>query len=142
MPRAEYFASPRRLIPPQPRTLHQLREDDSSDHSIASSFTTTTLSSPRISMRRWRGSVSKRSERRCTARRRTRCCERLIGTLRRECLGWIIPLSEAHLRRTLALWMTHYNRGRPHAALGPGIPEPRSKLPSVCNAIDSTGPSQ
>ena len=56
-------------------------------------------------------------------------CERLIGTLRRECLDWIIPLSEAHLRRTLTLWMSHYNHGRPHAALGPGIPEPRSKLP-------------
>lgn len=57
-------------------------------------------------------------------------CERLIGTLRRECLDWIIPLSEAHLRRTLTLWMPHYNRGRPHAALGPGIPELRSELPA------------
>lgn len=29
-------------------------------------------------------------------------CERLIGTLRRECLDWIIPLSEGHLRKILA----------------------------------------
>ena len=28
-------------------------------------------------------------------------CERLIGTLRRECLDWIIPLTEEHLRKTL-----------------------------------------
>jgi putative transposase len=49
-------------------------------------------------------------------------CERLIGTLRRECLDWIIPLGEAHLRKTLTLWLLHYNRGRPHVALGPGIP--------------------
>jgi putative transposase len=28
-------------------------------------------------------------------------CERLIGTMRRECLDWIIPITEEHLRRTL-----------------------------------------
>jgi transposase InsO family protein len=52
-------------------------------------------------------------------------CERLIGTLRRECLDWIIPLSEGQLRKVLASWMAHYNRGRPHSSLGPGIPDPR-----------------
>jgi putative transposase len=31
-------------------------------------------------------------------------CERLIGTLRRECLDWVIPLNERHLRRVLAEW--------------------------------------
>jgi transposase InsO family protein len=52
-------------------------------------------------------------------------CERLIGTLRRECLDWIIPFSEGHLRKILVSWMAHYNRGRPHSSLGPGIPDPR-----------------
>jgi putative transposase len=56
-------------------------------------------------------------------------CERVIGTLRRECMDWIIPLSEGHLRQTLRSWMAHYNRGRPHSSLGPGIPEPSSNLP-------------
>jgi putative transposase len=56
-------------------------------------------------------------------------CERVIGTLRRECIDWIIPLSEGHLRQTLSSWMAHYNRGRPHSSLGPGIPEPSSNLP-------------
>ena len=28
-------------------------------------------------------------------------CERLIGTIRRECLDWLIPVSEAHLRSIL-----------------------------------------
>jgi putative transposase len=51
-------------------------------------------------------------------------CERVIGTIRRECLDWMIPLSEAHLRAMLAEWVTHYNRGRPHSALGPGVPDP------------------
>jgi transposase InsO family protein len=52
-------------------------------------------------------------------------CERLIGTLRRECLDWIIPLTEQHLRKTLRLWLSHYNCGRPHSSLGPGLPDPR-----------------
>jgi transposase InsO family protein len=51
-------------------------------------------------------------------------CERLIGTARRECLDYVIPLNERHLRKILAEWVPHYNRGRPHASLGPGTPEP------------------
>jgi len=54
----------------------------------------------------------------------TAICERLIGTIRRECLNWLIPLSEAHLRRVLRLWVEHYRPGRPHMALGPDVPEP------------------
>ena len=53
-------------------------------------------------------------------------CERLGGSLRRECLDLLIPLSERHLPRTIRDWAIHYNRGRPHAALGPGLPEPFS----------------
>ena len=33
-----------------------------------------------------------------------------------------IVLNEWHLRSILKEWVTHYNRGRPHASLGPGIP--------------------
>lgn len=51
-------------------------------------------------------------------------CERLIGTIRRECLDFLIPPGEKHLRRILKEWVTHYNRGRPHSSLGPGIPDP------------------
>ncbi len=50
-------------------------------------------------------------------------CERVIGTIRRECLDWLIPLSESHLRFILKSWSTHYNIGRPHMALGPGLPD-------------------
>ena len=50
-------------------------------------------------------------------------CERLIGTIRRECLDWMILLNERHLRRVLREWVAHYNRGCPHASLGPGIPD-------------------
>ena len=38
-------------------------------------------------------------------------CERLIGTIRRECLDYVIPLSESHLKRTLREWVNHYNCG-------------------------------
>jgi putative transposase len=58
-------------------------------------------------------------------------CERLIGTLRRECLDWIIPLTERHLKIVLRSWMAHYNRGRPHSALGPGVPEALSAVPRL-----------
>src|SRR5215831_6150943 len=50
--------------------------------------------------------------------------ERVIGTVRRECLDWLIPMSEAHLRSILREWTTHYNQGRPHSSLGPGVPDP------------------
>ncbi len=49
-------------------------------------------------------------------------CERVIGTIRRECLDWLIPISEAHLRAILTIWVEHYNRGRPHSSLEPGVP--------------------
>ncbi len=49
-------------------------------------------------------------------------CERLIGTIRRECLDYVIPFDECHLRRILREWISHYNGGRPHRSLGPGIP--------------------
>jgi putative transposase len=69
-------------------------------------------------------------------------CERLVGTIRRECLDFLIPFGDCHLRRILLEWVTHYNNGRPHKSLGPGIPEPisgaihlaphRHRLPSHC----------
>jgi putative transposase len=58
-------------------------------------------------------------------------CERALGTLRRECLDFVIPLTENHLRRLLQDWVRHYNTGRPHMSLGPGIPQPSASLPVV-----------
>jgi transposase InsO family protein len=58
-------------------------------------------------------------------------CERVIGTVRRECLDWLIPLSESHLRSILKEWVGHYNGARPHAALGPGIPDPPATTPTT-----------
>jgi hypothetical protein len=44
------------------------------------------------------------------------------GTLRRECLDFVIPLNESHLRLTVKKCQVHYNRGRPHSSLGSWLP--------------------
>ena len=49
-------------------------------------------------------------------------CERFGGTLRRECLDFLIPFNEPHLRFVLKAWIAHFNHARPHMSLGPGIP--------------------
>ena len=36
------------------------------------------------------------------------------------------PMSESHLRSIIRAWAGHYNSGRPHMALGPGVPDPPS----------------
>jgi transposase InsO family protein len=48
--------------------------------------------------------------------------ERLIGTLRRECLDQIVIFGEAHLRRILSAYAAYYNRARPHLALQKDAP--------------------
>src|SRR5438094_4657514 len=43
--------------------------------------------------------------------------ERLIGTVRRECLDRMLIFSESHLRRVLASYAAYYNQARTHLAL-------------------------
>ena len=56
-------------------------------------------------------------------------CERVIGTLRRECLDFLIPLTKNQLRVVLKNWLAHYNQGRPHSSIGPGTPDPPARPP-------------
>ena len=56
-------------------------------------------------------------------------CERVIGTLRQECLDFVIPFTETHLWRLLVEWVTHYNEERPHMSLGPSTPQPSVSVP-------------
>ena len=51
--------------------------------------------------------------------------ERLIGTLRRECLDHIVVLNENHLRRLLRDYLTYYHRCRTHLSLEKDSPESR-----------------
>ena len=48
--------------------------------------------------------------------------ERLIGTLRRECLDQMLIFGEVHLRRTLSAFAAYYNETRTHMALRKDAP--------------------
>ena len=51
--------------------------------------------------------------------------ERLIGSIRRECVDHFIVLGEAHLRRTLQTYAYYYNDIRTHRSLDKDAPVPR-----------------
>jgi putative transposase len=62
--------------------------------------------------------------------------ERVIGTIRRECLDYFIVFSEASLRRTLGLYFDYYHRSRTHLSLQKDSPEPRSvQLPETGRVV-------
>jgi transposase InsO family protein len=58
--------------------------------------------------------------------------ERVIGTLRRECLDHLIVLDEQHLASVLSEFVRYYNEDRPHRTLD--LQTPRPKL------LPATGP--
>ena len=53
--------------------------------------------------------------------------ERVIGTLRRECLDHLIVLDEQHLWSVLTEFVRYYNEDRPHRTLELQTPEPRPR---------------
>lgn len=61
--------------------------------------------------------------------------ERQIGSTRRECLDWLLILSRRHLERVMKEWVEHYNRARPHRALGLATPVADPARGSVTGAI-------
>ena len=52
--------------------------------------------------------------------------ERLIGTLRRECLDHVVVFGEQHLRRVLSAYAAYYNQMRPHRSLQKDAPTGRA----------------
>jgi len=54
-------------------------------------------------------------------------CERVIGTLRRDCLDHVIVLTEQHLRRILRNYLEYYHGSRTHLALDKDAPEIRTR---------------
>jgi putative transposase len=52
--------------------------------------------------------------------------ERLIGSIRRECLDHVVVLSQRHLRRLLKSYFAYYQCSRTHLALAKDAPEPRA----------------
>ncbi len=55
-------------------------------------------------------------------------CERLLGSVRHECLDHIVIMSETHLRRVLQEYATYFNRSRPHQGINQQIPQPGESI--------------
>jgi transposase InsO family protein len=55
--------------------------------------------------------------------------ERVIGSIRRECLDHVVVIGERHLRRILSEYVDYYNRARTHLSLTKDAPAPRSVRP-------------
>lgn len=51
--------------------------------------------------------------------------ERFVGTVRRECIDWVLIVNRRQLERVLRVYVDHYNSHRPHRSLGLVPPQPR-----------------
>jgi transposase InsO family protein len=61
--------------------------------------------------------------------------ERLIGSIRRECLDHVIVLNEAGLRRVLKSYVEYYERSRTHLSLGKDSPISRPVQPAAMGRV-------
>jgi putative transposase len=62
--------------------------------------------------------------------------ERVIGSIRRECLDHVIVFHESSLRRTLRSYFDYYHRSRTHLSLAKDSPEPRAiQLPEMGSVV-------
>ena len=61
--------------------------------------------------------------------------ERVIGSIRRECLDHVIVFHESSLRRILGSYLDYYHRSRTHLSLGKDSPEPRSIQPPEMGSV-------
>ena len=55
--------------------------------------------------------------------------ERVIGSIRRDCLHHVIVLNKHHLQRLLSSYLQYYHQSRTHLSLGKDCPEPRPVQP-------------
>lgn len=55
--------------------------------------------------------------------------ERFVGTVRRECLDWLLIANRRHLERILRTFVDHYNGHRPHRALNLAAPDRVNVVP-------------
>lgn len=56
------------------------------------------------------------------AHRANAICERFIGSVRRECLDYLLIFNEAHLRRVMKEYVAYFNNERPHQGIGQRLP--------------------
>jgi putative transposase len=63
-------------------------------------------------------------------------CERVIGTLRRECLDQMLILGRRHLETVLAEYVAHYNSHRPHRSLSQRAPSAFASTAALIGDVD------
>ena len=63
--------------------------------------------------------------------------ERLIGSIRRECLDHVIVFNERHLMCVMGEYVRYYNESRTHLSLGKGAPDGRPVEPPSAGPIGS-----
>jgi hypothetical protein len=61
--------------------------------------------------------------------------ERVIGTIRRECLDHVIVFNQASLYRHVKLFLAYYHESRTHLSLAKDSPEPRGVHQPECGAV-------
>ena len=61
--------------------------------------------------------------------------ERVIGSIRRECLDHVIVVNEAGLSRLLTRYLTYYHQSRTHLSLDKDSPQPRPIAPSTSGQV-------
>jgi len=95
-----------------------------------------------IVITRSRGSDQRRpgwESTRCLPRRRSpwqnAYAERVIGSIRRECLDHVIVVNETGLSRLLTRYLTYYHQSRTHLSLDKDSPEPRPIAPPTCGPV-------
>jgi transposase InsO family protein len=65
------------------------------------------------------------------------CVERVIGSIRRECLDHIVIFNERHLRRVLSCYVDYYHRTRTHLSLDKDCPASRPVQPPASGNVIS-----
>ncbi len=63
--------------------------------------------------------------------------ERIIGSIRRDCLDHVIVLNERHLRRILTDYFHYYHHARAHLSPDRNSPVPREVEPPECGKVSS-----
>jgi len=86
---------------------------------------------------KWRRWASSRCRRRRARPWQRAYVERVIGTIRRECLDQMIVYNERSLYRHLKSFVEYYHRSRSHLALEKDAPEPRPIQKQECGPIVS-----
>jgi transposase InsO family protein len=61
--------------------------------------------------------------------------ERLIGSIRRECLDHVIAVNETGLSRVLSGYLAYYHQSRTHLSLGKDSPYPRPIAPPTLGCV-------